>query len=82
LVDEVAQITFSGPQALAQRQRVIYITERAVFKLTMGGVELIEIAPGVDVQGDVLDRMGFAPQIVVTPAKMHAASFYDDGGVV
>ena len=82
LIEEVAQITFSGQQALAQRQRVIYITERAVFKLTSEGVELIEIAPGVDVQGDVLDRMGFAPQIVVIPAKMHAALFYDDGGVV
>jgi propionate CoA-transferase len=81
LIEEVAQITFSGQQALAQRQRVIYITERAVFKLTSEGVELIEIAPGVDLQEDVLDRMGFVPQIVGTPAKMHAALFNDDGGV-
>ena len=57
----------------------MYITERAVFKLTSEGVELIEIAPGIDVQEDVLDRMGFVPQMVVTPAKMHAALFYDDG---
>ena len=81
LVEEVAQITFSGQQALAQRQSVIYITERAVFKLTSEGVELIEIAPDVDLQEDVLDRMGFVPQIAGTPAKMHAALFNDDGGV-
>jgi acyl CoA:acetate/3-ketoacid CoA transferase len=82
LVDEVTQITFSGPQALAQGQRVIYITERAVFKLSADGVKLIEIAPGLDLYNDILDRMGFLPQMVAAPAKMDAAFFYENGVVV
>ena len=79
LVEEVAQITFSGPQALVHGQRVIYVTERAVFALTKNGVALIEIAPGVDLQKDVLDRMGFAPQIDTVPKIMDASLFYENG---
>ena len=79
LVKEVAQITFSGQQALVHGQRVIYVTERAVFALTKNGVALIEIAPGVDLQKDVLDRMGFAPQIDTLPKIMDASLFYENG---
>ena len=79
LVKEVAQITFSGPQALMHGQRVIYVTERAVFALTRDGVALIEIAPGVDLKNDVLDRMGFAPQIDTVPKIMDGSLFYEDG---
>ena len=79
LVNEVAQITFSGPQALAQGQRIIYITERAVFTLTEDGVALIEIAPGVNLQKDILERMGFEPRIDVTPTVMDAAHFFESG---
>ena len=43
------------------------------------GVALIEIAPGVDLQNDVLDRMGFAPQIDTVPKIMDASLFYEDG---
>jgi len=62
-VDRVAQVSFSGPYARAQRQNVHYITERAVFRLTDDGLELIEIAPGLDLQRDVLAQMAFRPAI-------------------
>lgn len=63
LVDRVAHITFSGEQARLRGQNVVYVTERAVFRLLQDGVELIEIAPGVDLQTDILDRMAFTPVI-------------------
>lgn len=63
LVAKVRHITFNGQRALAAGQEVIYVTERAVFKLVPDGVALIEVNPGVDLQRDVLDRMGFAPKL-------------------
>jgi propionate CoA-transferase len=61
VVAEVAHITFSGEQARRRGQRVLYVTERASFELTAEGVALIEVAPGIDLQRDVLDRMAFRP---------------------
>jgi propionate CoA-transferase len=75
LVSTVEQITFSGPQAVKSGQEVVYVTERAVFRLTPEGLVLSEVAPGVDVKGDVLDRMGFTPLIPETPRIMDAAHF-------
>lgn len=59
----VEQITFNGQYAMQQQQRVTFITERAVFRLTPDGLELIEIAPGVDLETDILALMEFTPLI-------------------
>ncbi len=75
LVKQVDQITFSGPQALVRGQTVLYLTERASFRLTPQGIELFEIAPGVDLQRDVLDQMDFAPRVAANLAIMPARHF-------
>ena len=62
-VKNVEQVTFSAEYARESGQQVMYITERAVFKLTDEGVELTEIAPGYDLQKDILDQMDFTPII-------------------
>ncbi len=62
-VKQVQQVSFSGKYAIDKKQEVLYITERAVFKLMIDGVMLTEIAPGVDLQKDVLDMMDFTPII-------------------
>jgi propionate CoA-transferase len=60
-VNEVQQVSFSGPIARQSGREVLFVTERAVFRLCPEGIELIEIAPGIDLQRDVLDQMGFTP---------------------
>jgi propionate CoA-transferase len=62
-VERVQQITFSGEYAIERNQRVLYITERAVFGLTPDGLELLEIAPGIDLEKDILSQMAFKPKI-------------------
>ncbi len=62
-IDHVEQITFSGQYANFKRQPVLYITERAVFQLTNDGLMLIEIAPGIDLDKDILFNMTFKPLI-------------------
>jgi Acyl CoA:acetate/3-ketoacid CoA transferase len=61
-VKKVGQITFAGQYA-PESQEVLYVTERAVFKLIDHKVTLIEIAPGIDLQTEVLDQMDFVPAI-------------------
>lgn len=61
LVKDVEQITFSGPTAQAGNQQIYYITERCVFALTKEGIELVEIAPGLDLEKDILAQMDFRP---------------------
>ncbi len=76
-VSEVEHRTFSGPEAARRGKEVIYITERCVFRLTPDGLQLTEIAPGVDLQKDILDKMAFRPIIDGTPDVMDARIFGD-----
>jgi len=62
-IRSVEHVTFSGEYAAERGQSVLYITERAVFRLIDGKVVLTEIAPGADLKGDILSRMDFAPVI-------------------
>jgi len=62
-VRQVEQVTFSGDYANRIHQPVLYITERAVFELRPAGVTLIEVAPGIDLQTQILDQMEFMPKI-------------------
>lgn len=66
----VEQITFNGDLACRRGQAVFYVTERAVFQLTEQGLELIEIAPGIEVRTQILDRIPF-PVIVRQPKPMN-----------
>ncbi|MDR0819666.1 MAG: malonate decarboxylase subunit alpha [Oscillospiraceae bacterium] len=76
-VKQVQHITFSGDFALEHGQEVLYITERAVFRLIHSGLELIEIAPGIDVETDVIAKMGFRPEISVNLKIMDDSIFND-----
>ncbi|WP_295890835.1 acyl CoA:acetate/3-ketoacid CoA transferase [uncultured Vibrio sp.] len=62
-IQHVQQITFSSDTARVNNKPVMYITERAVFQLSASTIELIELAPGVDLERDVLNRMDFKPDI-------------------
>jgi len=75
LVKAVQQITYSGPYGRERGQRVLYVTERAVFQLGENGVELIEVAPGVDVERDIIARMDFKPAISPNLKTMDARLF-------
>jgi propionate CoA-transferase len=68
-VDEVNHRTFSGSYAAEHDKDVLYITERCVFRLTRDGLELTEVAPGVDLERDILAKMAFKP-IVRQPREM------------
>jgi len=80
LVADVDQITFNGELAAENGKEVVICTERAVFKLTKDGMMLTEIAPGIDLEKDILSQMGFKPIIsdslktmdprIFTPCRM------------
>jgi propionate CoA-transferase len=74
-VEKVGQITFSGKYAQMRKQTVYYITERAVFKLVEGGLLLVEIAKGVDLEKDILEKMAFLPQIAPDLKQMDSRLF-------
>jgi propionate CoA-transferase len=74
-VPEVQQVTFSGPYALARGQSVTFVTDRAVFRLTPEGLVLTEVARGIDVGGDVLQRIGFPVRVAPGLRPMDARLF-------
>jgi acyl CoA:acetate/3-ketoacid CoA transferase len=75
LVDEVEQVSFSGRRAVAQGQEIVYVTERCVLKLEPEGVTVVEIAPGIDLQRDVLAHSEF-PLRVKRDLKMMPAALF------
>ncbi len=62
-VEKVEHLTFNGKYAYEHGQKVMFITERAVFKLIDSGLEIIEIAPGIDLEKNILGHMSFKPKI-------------------
>ena len=74
-VEAVEHVTFSGAYATARGQHVLYVTERCVFALRPNGLELTEVAPGIDIERDILALMDFKPSIPRDPALMDARIF-------
>ena len=75
LVERVEHVTFSGRRARAQGQRVLYVTERCVLRLGEGGPEVIEVAPGVDLERDVLGQAAFPLAVADDLRQMPARLF-------
>jgi propionate CoA-transferase len=76
-VPEVEHRTFSGAYAWKRKQPVTYVTERCVFRLGEQGLELIEIAPGIDLERDILAQMDFRPIVSEELRIMDDAIFRD-----
>ncbi len=75
LVEAVEQVSFSGPRAVEQGQHVTYVTERCVMELTRDGITVTEIAPGVDLDRDVLAQANFPLRVPHPPRTMDRALF-------
>ncbi|MDR2503158.1 MAG: 3-oxoacid CoA-transferase [Deltaproteobacteria bacterium] len=74
---KVGHVTFSGEYASQIGQPVYYLTERAVFQLKKDGLHLVEVAPGIDIDKDILNHMEFRPIIDGQPKLMDARIFRD-----
>ncbi len=74
-VSGLEQLTFNAPYGASRGQQVKYVTERAVFRATVDGLELIEIAPGISLEKDVLAHMDFTPAIAADLKEMDARLF-------
>jgi propionate CoA-transferase len=79
-LDHVEQITFSGKYAAKAKKPILYVTERCVFQLIDGEVTLIEVAPGIDVEKDILPHMDFRPRIAKDLKSMPEEIFYPTWG--
>jgi propionate CoA-transferase len=77
-LEQVEHVTFSGRYAMEKGQTVLYVTERCVFRLTRQGLELIEIAPGVNLEKDILAQMDFKPVMSRPPRMMDERIFWSD----
>ena len=78
-VRKVQGVCFHGPTMQRQAKEILYVTERAVFRLAQGGPELIEVAPGVEVARDILPLMEFEPAISPNLKVMDPAIFAPTG---
>jgi len=78
LVKNVQQISFNGEIAKKKNQNVFFVTERAVFKLESNGPVLIEIAPGIDIEKDILNQMDFKP-LIKEDLKISDSVIYKNG---
>jgi propionate CoA-transferase len=76
---EIEQVTFSGDYANETKQNILYVTERAVLRLTPEGLELMEIAPGVDLEKDVLAHMEFKP--IIKDVKLMDEKIFREGSI-
>ena len=75
LIAQVPEVTFNGTDAVRRGQEVVFVTERAVFRLTPQGIELCEAAPGIDIERDILAHMGFRPKMASTIKDMDPRMF-------
>lgn len=75
---DVEHITFSGDYARENGQSVLYVTERAVFEMTSEGLVLKEIAPGIDLEKDILAQMDFKPLMPEEPVLMDSRIFCEE----
>ena len=76
LVEAVEQISFSGPRAVDQGQEIVYVTERCVMRLEKDGVTVTELAPGVDLERDVLAQAEFPLRVAKHVREMDPALFH------
>ena len=76
--ETVNQVTFSGQYARTHGQEVLYVTEAAVFRLTGQGVRLEEVAPGIDIERDLMPQLGFRPMMAEPMGTMAAELFCED----
>ncbi len=77
-VDQVEQITFSGQVARQERRKILFVTERCTFKLVPEGLMLTEIAPGVDLEKNILSQMNFRP-LIAPDLKVMDPRIYQEG---
>jgi propionate CoA-transferase len=79
-IKNVEQITSSGTYATKVKQPVMFITERCVFELQNGQLTLTEVAPGIDIEKDILAQMEFKPRVTPAPKLMEAGIFQAQWG--